>query len=182
MTYYGRRGYTLENIIENVNQEYKRRNIAIIDKVPTPVKVLKVKGNRITSGFYEKKSTVDYIGVFKGNAIAFDAKETSIGTRFDLSNIKEHQYNFLKSWVFAGGIGFLLISFTSLEEEYYLPFYILDEYWKNSFEGGRKSIPYKVIAKDEYKIKQGVKGRRGIYLDYLQVVEDNFKEIIEEAS
>lgn len=181
MTYYGRRGYTLENIIENVNDDYKRTNIAVIDKIPTPVKVLNVneRTGRINNAFYEKKSTVDYIGVFQGNAIAFDAKETSVETRFDLSKVADHQYNFLKSWVFSGGIGFLLISFTSLEEEYYLPFHVLDEYWKNSLKGGRKSIEYDVIAKDKYRIEQGKEGRKGIYLDYLRVIEDNFKEVIE---
>ncbi len=52
----------------------------------------------------KKKSTVDYIGLFKGVPIAFDAKETKIETRFDLSNIKEHQYHFLENWEKNGGI------------------------------------------------------------------------------
>lgn len=50
--------------------------MALINKRPTPVKVLKSKGGRLLNGLYEDKSTVDYDGVYKGRAIAFVAKST----------------------------------------------------------------------------------------------------------
>ncbi|WP_018247396.1 Holliday junction resolvase RecU [Orenia marismortui] len=172
--YYGGRGQLLEQMIEESNKQYSLQQIAVIQKIPTPVKVLNVNNRtgRITNGFYDKKSTVDYIGVFQGVSIAFDAKETSVNTRFDLSNVKEHQYYYLKNWSESGGISFLIIQFTNLDESYYLPFEILDEFWTNMLSGGRKSIPYDMIAKDRYKIRS----RGLIFLDYLSIVDDVLNE------
>ncbi|MCK8827575.1 Holliday junction resolvase RecU [Natroniella acetigena] len=169
---YGGRGKVLENMIETSNRQYLFQNRAVIQKIPTPVKVLNINSRtgKITNGFYEQKSTVDYIGSYKGQAIAFDAKETRIETRFDLSNVKKHQYNYLKNWAANGGIAFLIIYFNALDEAYYLPYSLLDEYWQGRLKGGRKSIPYQKIAKQEYKIgSQGL-----VVLDYLEVIDRIF--------
>ncbi|MBU5437614.1 Holliday junction resolvase RecU [Tissierella sp. MSJ-40] len=37
-------------------------------------------------------------------SIAFDAKETKEETRFPLSNVQEHQIEFMKNWYKYGGI------------------------------------------------------------------------------
>lgn len=168
-TSYANRGQDLEDMIEQTNQQYLRQGQALVQKIATPVKVLSInKRTGKVTGFYEKKSTVDYIGIHKGIPIAFDAKETKVETRFDLKNVKDHQYLHLASWTANGGIGFLIVWFSSLDEFYYLPFELLDKYWQGKLQGGRKSIPYEEIAKDEYEIKQGT----GLVLiDYLEVVE-----------
>ncbi|WP_408956028.1 Holliday junction resolvase RecU [Natroniella sp. ANB-PHB2] len=169
---YGGRGKALENMIETSNRQYSFQNRAVIQKIPTPVKVLNINSRtgKITNGFYEKKSTVDYIGNYKGQAIAFDAKETRIETRFDLSNVKKHQYHYLKNWAANGGIAFLIIYFNSLDEAYYLPYGLLNEYWQGRLKGKRKSIPYQKIAKEEYKISsQGL-----VLLDYLEIIDRVF--------
>ncbi|TDX48296.1 Holliday junction resolvase RecU [Orenia marismortui] len=177
-----KRGDLTEGIINRVNLNYKHRGIAEINKVPTPTKYVgkcqqkwrRNKGHFIAC--FDSKSTVDYIGTFQGKSIAFDAKESQVDTRFDLKNIKKHQYKFLKRHVTSGGIGFLLIHFTNLHEFYYLPFKILDKYWTDMIKNdGRKSIPYNAIARPEYRISQGKEDRRGIYIDYLNVIE---KEIL----
>lgn len=165
------RGEWLEEAVEETNKEYVRLGKALVQKIATPVKVLNINQTtgRITNGFYEKKSTVDYIGVWNGKPLAFDAKETQVETRFDLSNVKEHQYLFLTSWHCNGGVAFLIIHFTTLEETYYLPYETLDKYWQDMLGGGRKSIPYDVVAKPEYRIKQGL----GMELiDYLSALEE----------
>ena len=169
---YGNRGKSFEKMIQTSNQQYKFQNRAVVQKIPTPVKVLDIDSHtgNIRSGFYEQKSTVDYIGTYKGYALAFEAKETNVETRFDLSNIKEHQYNFLKSWRASGGIGFVILQFSTLDEIYYLPFSLLEEYWEKMDEGGRKSIPYSEIAQEKYQItNDGM-----IVVDYLAVVEQIF--------
>ncbi|MBM7555817.1 Holliday junction resolvase RecU [Halanaerobacter jeridensis] len=175
---YGNRGKSFEKMIQTSNQQYKFQNKAVVQKIPTPVKVLDINpqtGN-IRSGFYEQKSTVDYMGTYQGIALAFEAKETNVETRFDLSNIKEHQYSFLKSWVASGGIGFILLQFSTLDEIYYLPFGLLEEYWEQMNNGGRKSIPYNEIAKEDYKItNDGM-----IVVDYLAVVDEIFLDDSEE--
>ncbi|AGB41457.1 penicillin-binding protein-related factor A, putative recombinase [Halobacteroides halobius DSM 5150] len=166
---YANRGQNLENMIETSNQQYSFQQRALIQKIPTPVKVLNINSRtgKITNGFYKKKSTVDYIGVYNGVSIAFDAKETSIKTRFDLSNVKQHQHKYLKQWNDNGGIGFLIIYFNKLDELYYLPFQLLDDYWQGMLQGGRKSIPYQEIAQKEFLI-----GSKGLVLvDYLSIVD-----------
>ena len=154
------RGKQLEQMIEQANERYKHIDRALVQKIPTPVKVLNNNGGKVT-GFYEKKSTVDYIGTYKGVPITFDAKQTSIETRFDLSNLKKHQYNYMKNWQENGGITFLVVRFSSLDEIYYLPFKTL-QYWQE--EAKRKSIPYDSF---EHKIKtEGL-----VVVDYLSTLE-----------
>ena len=157
---YANRGQTLEKMIELSNNQYASRGIATVQKIPTPVKVLSNKGGRV-SGFYEKKSTVDYIGVWKGRGVAFDAKETKVTTRFDLKNIHDHQYRYMKNWQENGGISFLIVMFSTLDEIYYLSFGEL-EYWVE--EDDRKSIPYESF---EHRIQGG-----NVVVDYLKVIEE----------
>ncbi len=167
--FFANRGRSLEKMIEVSNQQYILKNKAMVQKIPTPVKVLNInsQNGRIKNGFYEKKSTVDYVGVYDGLAITYDAKETQVDTRFDLKNIKEHQYNYLSNWQENGGFSFLIIYFTNLSEAYLLPFKLLQEYWKKSKKGGRKSIPYNQLAKDKYKIySDGY-----IILDYISTID-----------
>lgn len=166
---YANRGKQLEVELETTNQYYNSRGIAKIQKIPIPVKVLDFnpRSGKITKAFYEKKSTVDYIGTYKGRTIVYDAKETNVETRFDLKNIKEHQYQYLQDQHQCGAIAFLLVRFKNLDETYYLPFELLDKYMSNQHRGGRKSIPYEEIAKEKYKLKaNGL-----ILLDYLEIID-----------
>lgn len=171
---YANRGQTLENMLETTNKQYLFQDKALIQKIPTPVKVLDINSRtgKITSGFYKQKSTVDYVGTYEGIPLAFDAKETNVNTRFDLSNVKQHQYQYLKDWVLNGGIGFLIVYFNDLDEIYYLPFELLAKYWREMKQGGRKSIPYEEIANEKFLLSS-----KGLVLvDYLAVVD----KIIEE--
>lgn len=168
------RGKQLETELETTNQYYNSQGIAKIQKIPIPVKVLDFdsQSGRITDAFYEKKSTVDYIGTYKGRTIVFEAKKTNIDTRFDLKNIKKHQYQYLKDQQQCGAISFLLIRFKNLNETYYLPFELLEEYISNQHQGGRKSIPYERIAKEEYKLQSNGL----ILLNYLAIVDKIMEE------
>ncbi len=86
----GNRGMAFEMLINLANEMYQREGVTLINKRPTPVKVLKRKGSRVLNGFYEAKSTVDYDGVYKGRAVVFEAKSTEKDTRFDLKYIVQH--------------------------------------------------------------------------------------------
>ena len=163
MIEYGNRGMDLEEKLENLHKEYKYTEKAVVQKIPTPVKVLNMAGGKIRNGYYAEKSTVDYLGTYQGRAIAFEAKETSVETRFDLSNMKDHQFYFLDHWQNQGAISFVIVSFTSLNEIYYMPFELLDKYWMQMEAGGRKSIPYSEIAKEEYELGNDV--------DYIDIIE-----------
>ncbi len=51
----GNRGMAFEMLIKLANEMYQRGGVALINKRPTPVKVLKSKGGRVLNGFYEAK-------------------------------------------------------------------------------------------------------------------------------
>lgn len=112
-------GQAFERLIERTNKQYQLKNRALISKIPTPLKPVR-KGEEFVGAFYEKKSGVDFQGVYNGRAIAFDAKSTKETTRFPLDNIADHQIKFLKQWQDQGGISFLLIEFAKRREVYYI--------------------------------------------------------------
>ena len=141
----GHRGDALEEIILLTNEFYRNHHYAIVDKASTPIKVVDIDSNGlITKGYFEKKSTVDFIGVVQGLAISFDAKETNLNS-LPFSNIHLHQIEYMKEFTFQGGLSFILVHFKKYNEYYILPFEIIEEYWINSKNGGRKSIPYSAM-------------------------------------
>lgn len=145
---YARRGMNFEEDINITNEMYRHTRKALIVKFPTPWKVIFRRGTNIpVKAWCEDKSFLDYVGIYKGKAITFDAKSTKEDKRFPLSNIKPHQYQIMKEWTEHGGISFLLIRFDTKREEYLLPYEVLKTYWEESLQGGRKSIPYEDFKK-----------------------------------
>lgn len=170
---YGKRGQTLERMIEYSNQTYKNRGMALIDKVPTPWNVhYNRRTGRVMNAFPEKKGTVDFIGISHGRSIAFEAKNTKVRTRFPLDNVAEHQVVYLEKHQEQGGISFVIVNFEKHNEAYFLKADDLIEWWHNQFNGGRKSIPY-----EWFKLNCDlIKSRNGIMLDYLFYCGTAYKE------
>ena len=167
---YGNRGMDLEYDINNANKYYLENDIAVIHKKPTPVKVINndYKTNRIVEAYYEVPSTTDYNGIYKGKYIDFDAKETKSKTSFTLSNIHKHQIDHLIKVKNHGGISFLIIKFTSLDETYLFETKFLEEFINNN---ERKSIPYEYIKENGYLIDYNYYPR----IEYLKVVDKIIK-------
>lgn len=161
---YANRGKAFEKLIERANSQYASKGMAIVQKVPTPWIVIR-KGSKIISAYPEEKSTVDFMGVANGKAIAFDAKSTREVTRFPLSNIEQHQMDFLKAIDQQGGRAFFLIEYATKRETYVISYTSMSEYWENAKRDGRKSIPYSDMSRFHR-----VTSERGISLDYLKVV------------
>ena len=95
----GLRGSTLEELINRTNELYREKNLGLVQKIPTPitpVKIDKENGN-ISLAYFDKDSTVDYIGVIQGVPVCFDAKECAVDT-YSLRNIHEHQINFMRDF------------------------------------------------------------------------------------
>ena len=93
----GLRGSLLEDLINYTNQVYKKKEIAVIEKIPTPIKPVELdkKKHNISRAYFEKKSSVDYIGVAQGIPICFDAKETAkrtYGVASRTSSPATHRY------------------------------------------------------------------------------------------
>lgn len=170
---YANRGQSFENHLNYANKLYTRRNIALVNKRPTPIKVLKSKGVHILKAVWESKSTVDYDGVYRGKAIYFEAKSTK-GKRFDLSNIQVHQMEYLQAAEEQGAICFLLIELRDYGQIFFVPYSIIKHYVFHAAHGGRKSMPkedfdiyaYEVFSTDRSPI------------DYLHWVD----KIIEEGA
>lgn len=166
ITFYGNRGMTLEEDINLTNEYYKEQNIALIYKKPIPIKVLKVNETktRIKDGFYEKKSTLDYSGIYKEKYIEFDAKETNSKTSFPISNIHEHQIEHIKDVIFYKGIAFLIIRFNLINQTYILEGKQLIDFINTQ---DRKSIPLEYFEKNCKKIVLKYRPR----LDYLKSID-----------
>ena len=164
------RGMDLESDINLSNEWYRDQDIAVITKRPTPINIVKVdysRGARITDAYFEKQSTTDYNGVYKGRYIDFEAKNTKSKTSFPLSNIEQHQIDHLKRVIRHGGIAFFIIQFQSRQEVYLLDAKFVIEFWE---KGERKSIPYEVFLKDGILIKQGYSPR----LYYIDAIEQKY--------
>lgn len=144
----GLRGSAFEEMIDTTNKLYAQKNLAIIQKIPTPITPVAVdnKARTITSAYFEKKSTVDFIGVAQGLAICFDAKETR-QVNLPLRNIHSHQIEFMENFEKQKGISFLLVHFTTKGEIFLLPGHELKKHYQNAANGGRKSIAYKDFDK-----------------------------------
>ncbi|NLZ83460.1 MAG: Holliday junction resolvase RecU, partial [Clostridiales bacterium] len=142
----GLRGSMLEEMINYTNLKYRETKLGLIQKVPTPITPIDIgkTSRHITLAYFEKKSTVDYIGVVQGIPICFDAKECVVDT-FSISNVHEHQIEFMKEFEEQKGIAFILIYFKSRDTYYYLTFNKLFEFWNRALEGGRKSFRYEEL-------------------------------------
>ena len=162
------RGMSLEEDINLSNEYYLNNGIALIHKRPTPINIVKMDyshGARITDAYFEKQSTTDYNGVYKGKYIDFEAKNTKSKTAFPLSNISDHQIVHLKNVLNHGGIAFFIISFQMLDEIYLLDAKFVIEFYEH---GSRKSIPYEVFKKEGILIKQDYTPR----LHYIDAVNE----------
>ena len=109
----GLRGSTLEELINRTNEQYLEKNLALIQKIPTPITPVRMdkEHRQITLAYFEQRSTVDYIGAVQGIPVCFDAKECA-GSTFPIQNIHEHQVVFMEQFERQGGIAFLLIYYT----------------------------------------------------------------------
>lgn len=172
---FGKRGMSFENDIQSANAFYLASNMAIIHKKPTPVQIVKVSYPKraaaiITEAYFKTPSTTDFNGIFKGKYIDFEAKETTNLTSFPLQNLHEHQVKHMEQVDEHGGIAFLLVKFSKLNEVYLLPFEKLTDFWQEYKQGKRRSILKKEIAQFGNPIPEGTYPM----VDYLKIVEELF--------
>lgn len=157
MTNYSNRGQFLEKVINISNKQYEERNLALINKIPTPTRINPKK----RTATFSEKSIVDFTGVANGTFIAFDAKETKSKT-FPFSRLAEHQFEYLKQAHIQKGDAFILILFVHVNELYRLD---IIEYMQLKRSIGRQSIPYQWF-KDN---KKPITSCNGVFYDYLEI-------------
>ncbi len=157
---FSNRGMSFEELINQSNLYYLSKEIAVVHKKPTPVQIVHVNYPKrsaavITEAYFKEASTTDYNGIYKGNYLDFEAKETKNKTSFPLHNFHEHQINHMKQCINQQGIVFVLIWFSSLQRCFFLSATHVIDYWENK-ENKRKSIPLKMIEDCGYEIQLGV--------------------------
>ncbi len=168
-TNHGKLGMSLEEDINQTNAFYLIMGRANIHKKPTPIQVVSVSyparnKAKIIEAYYQKPSTTDYNGVYKGYALDFEAKETNHPTYFSLKNIHEHQLQHLKDVQQHGAIAFLIIRFSRYNETY-LIFYQQVESFMQTHQ--RKSIPRSYLQQSATLIPYSLTPP----VDYLSVID-----------
>jgi recombination protein U len=165
-------GDCLEELVTWSCEQYYHKRIAVINKIPTPYKIIgKDTKTSCLLAVPETKSTVDYIGEYKGIPFAMEAKKTQCTTRYtmdswnDRKGTERNQRSFLEHWQ---GLRYYLISFWTLGEHYLVPFAAYKA-WHDQMKlpKGRKSIPLSWFRENLVPIPEG--GR--VVLDFLSVVD-----------
>lgn len=155
------RGKELERLIDYQNKMYDTKGVAYIRKVPTNVRILRTHRNGTLSGHLMAGEFCDYVGVYKGRAIEFDAKQTK-GKSLPFSNVRENQEAALKKVHELGGRAFLIVRFTELGRYFRLNWEDYEYIKKNT---KRKSLSLKHFEEYAHEIKEGANGE---VLDYLE--------------
>lgn len=156
------KGFELE--VEMANKQYKKKGIALVQKISTPWTVIR-KGKQIVSAFPEGQSTLDFRGtVYPGVSISFDCKETTEEKGLPLKNILDHQIDYIRQALQIGEISFILCYVIPLNKRYYIDGPVILEYWDQWQENkGRRGFNFIPIGE-----MREVKSKNGIVLDYLE--------------
>lgn len=167
----GLRGSQLEESINLTNEKYRENGLALIQKIPTPITPMEMDKERgqITLAYFDKKSTVDYIGAVQGVPVCFDAKECATLT-FAMQNVHEHQVVFMREFEKQEGVAFLIIYFKEKDVYYYMRDAELEEFWKRAQEGGRKSIRIEELDEDYF-----FSGKNGFFIPYLDMIKKDLE-------
>ena len=155
---------TLESEINDSNKYYLEKDIAVIYKKTTPIKVVKQVNEKITDAYFEKPSTTDYSGLYKGKYIDFEAKETKNNTSFPIKNIHPHQIKHLENVIKHQGICFLIVRFVNINETYLLFGTDFIQFIKTQT---RKSIPLSYFKEKGHIIKDKLMPK----VDYIKIID-----------
>ena len=168
----GLRGSTLEDMVNRTNEWYLEKNLALMQKIPTPITPVRMdkEHRQITLAYFDQRSTIDYIGAVQGIPVCFDAKECATD-RFPLANVHEHQIRFMKEFEEQDGIAFLLIYFKAKDTFMYLPYAKLDEFWRRMEEGGAKHFKYEELD-PAYEIST----YSGTFVHYLEQIQMDLEQ------
>ena len=169
-TTYANRGMTLENDINQTNKYYKDNLIALVYKKPTPIQIVKVEypKNIIKEAYFNEPSTLDYTGIYKSTYLEFDAKETTNKTSFPIQNIHKHQLEHIKNVIHYGGLAYLIVRFTSLNETYLLTGESLIDFLNTNT---RTSIPLEYFKQKGFFIEFKYNPR----VDYIKIIDKILK-------
>ena len=121
------RGRSFEELINMANRDYQEEGVAVIHKVPTEFLPIRGKDGKVNGCKVTQKSCVDYLGHYKGIAVAIEAKSVK-GNTISFMEVQDHQAAFLDDWMSSGQgqKAYILVSF-GMEHFYRIPWI----YWKS---------------------------------------------------
>jgi len=168
----GLRGSAFEEMVNRTNERYEEQGLALIQKIPTPITPIEIEQStrHITLAYFDKKSTVDYIGAVQGIPVCFDAKESATDT-FNLQNIHDHQVDFMLKFKKQKGIAFFLIYYTKKDLIYYMPIDEMLVFVNRAKEGGRKSFRFDELRNDHFISK-----KNSLLVPYLEMIAKELEE------
>ncbi|QEH61620.1 recombination protein U [Spiroplasma chinense] len=137
------KGMFLETVLNTNIEDYEKEGL-LIRKMPVNSSIIEVNKNIITSKA-KKNDLCDYIGLYKGIYIEFEAKETELDY-FNLNNLKENQRSKLNTIFQLGGASFLIVYFHKENSFFGLPIQMLTKNLK-------KKIPYQWFIENGYLLE-----------------------------
>jgi recombination protein U len=137
----------------------------VIHKVPTAWIPLRDSHGRVVNAKVEEKAAVDFLGVYRGRPLAFDAKHCS-GDRIRWDRVEDHQAQFLEDWTRNGGIGFVLVGF-GMRRFFVVPWVV----WRESLLAWKRKEEQASITAERLLQRWEIPVGGSVALDYLFVVD-----------
>lgn len=141
----------LEKIIEDRCNKYIKESIAHIYKIPTDWVVIR-KGKNITTAYPKKKSIIDFLGSYQGQAIGIETKSTNNKTSFPFSNIADHQWEFFENWCLQAK-GYYIIWFKKIDKMFLVDAKDM-QHAKDTLD--RKSVPLEWFINNAIELDKDV--------------------------
>ncbi|ARU92026.1 Holliday junction-specific endonuclease [Spiroplasma clarkii] len=113
------KGMYLETIINNSISVNASKHL-LIQKMPLSGSIFEVN-NSVIKARLTKHTFCDYVGLFHGHYLEFDAKETELNY-FSLSNIKTKQLEKLKTVAELSGLAFIVVYFHKIDKYFGLTY------------------------------------------------------------
>lgn len=156
------KGFELE--VEMANKQYKKKGIALVQKISTPWTVIR-RGKQIVSAFPEGQSTLDFRGtVAPGVSISFDCKETTDDKGLPLKNILDHQIDYIRQALLIGEVSFILCYVVPLNKRHFIDGWTVLSHWDKWKENkGKRGFNFIPIGE-----MREIKSKHGIVLHYLE--------------
>jgi recombination protein U len=146
-------GKMFEDLIDMACLFYETKGVAVIEKTPEPMRVIKNIGNGQFLAHFEKKAQPDYKGALnnsEGRAIVFEAKHT-MSDKISQSRVTKEQAERLDKYEQMGAMCFVIVAFSN---KYYR---IGWKGWKGMKKlFGRQYIKPEDIERAEIPVKGGI--------------------------
>lgn len=147
-----RNGEHFERLIEITCAYYEKMGVALIQKTPEPMRVLKDLGRGQFKAVFTKKAQPDFTGTLKsGKSVVFEAKHTE-RTNMPFDRINVEQERDLRIHDHLGAISFVLISF-NMKNFYAVPF---QEWMQLKESSGKKSVNQTDLVDYQISTEKGI--------------------------